>query len=589
MFLILDNRPATNVFTFSIDAPGLRLGPDPFGTPGALAFTDRNGMVVGEIPRPFMQDSSYVEGRGGGLYSEAVSMSYTGGAGQWLLTLTIDPAFLDEAVYPVYVDPSVTSFPNQDATAQDTFASSKYPGSNFNTYQRPDGDQYHEMWLGNEPGTSYYNQVFMRFRDIDTVLGDVIVDSAYLEFYPYWQYYHSTPRQSWMKRITSDWQKNQLTWNNRPSVEGVAAPYNGAADYMSFYTTQGTFSHVDVTQYVQDVVDGDWVNNGFQISVDSQGQGGWKRIVSLDEDAPANLGLLPHLDVTWSEAEGTGIDAEDDPSLTYAELGYSQSVVDDREADLLAYSEQDPNGLAGFQQCEGGCGGAPPVSDGLSRTFTIYREQEGVWCVPAIVQSMLDNLRPASENWSGGGTIAGVKNKQLSLVGDILEVRNAKVNPDISEIPRKNGIGTQWGLAVLNSKLQGSYRYVEANASSLANMRQRIKYSINVNDVPVFLEINLRAKEWAYAINPNKNSILTHATAAIAYGTSGASFTVADTYLTQSAAAAKVNMGDYYAVPAWGKQPAGPEGTKWPIGDIALYAALAKLKKDGSPRNNMWY
>ena len=51
-----------------------------------------------------------------------------------------------------------------------------------------------------------------------------------------------------------------------------------------------------MTQYVRDVVDGNWVDHGLQLNADTMGQGGWKRIVSLDD---SNTSLLPHLDVTW--------------------------------------------------------------------------------------------------------------------------------------------------------------------------------------------------------------------------------------------------------------------------------------------------
>ncbi len=326
------------------------------------------------------------------------------------------------------------------------------------------------------------------------------------------------------------------------------------------------------------------------IHVDSQGQGGWKRIVSLNEDHPDNLDLVPHLDVTWSEAEATGIDPDDEPDLTYEEMGYSQAVLDDRETDFEAYTGQDPTGLAAAP-CEFDCEdeSPPPPSDSLNRSFNIYRQQNAVWCVPAIVQSMLQNLRPASENWSGGGTITGVKNRQQDLVDDILAARNAKKNPDISVIPKKNGIGTRWGLKVLNDELLGSYTYVEARASSVSNLRQRIKFSINANDVPAFVEINLRSKQWEYTIGPNKTSVLTHATAAFAYAICGASFTVADPYLTPTAAAAREWQDDHYTVEPWGNQPAGPNGKKWTISDLNLHAALAKVTNTGFAKNNIWY
>lgn len=107
-FLILPQKPAHTSFSFEVGAPGLTLEPEADGT---LAFHDTVGNVVGRIPRPFMVDSSDVEGRGGGIYSEAVTLSLAKTGESSLITLDIDPAFLETAVYPVYVDPTTTSFP----------------------------------------------------------------------------------------------------------------------------------------------------------------------------------------------------------------------------------------------------------------------------------------------------------------------------------------------------------------------------------------------------------------------------------------------------------------------------------------------
>ena len=162
-FLVIPARPASNVFSLSINT-ALAIVDE---GDGSYTFRDAKGNIAGRLPRPFLVDSSDVEGRGGGLYAEAVTQAVAGDGQLKTLTLTVDPAFLDQAVYPVYIDPTVTTFPTGSTTANDTFSSSKYPGSNFNTYQRPNSPFYNEMWHGNEPGTSYYNHVFIRFNDLE--------------------------------------------------------------------------------------------------------------------------------------------------------------------------------------------------------------------------------------------------------------------------------------------------------------------------------------------------------------------------------------------------------------------------------------
>jgi RHS repeat-associated protein len=275
-FLLIPSRPASNVFTFTVTSD-LRLEAN---EDGSYSFHDAEGNEAGRLPRPYLVDSSDMEGRGGGLYSEAVTMTVTPDGTQHTMTLTVDPAFLDQAVYPIYLDPSTTTFPSGcSCTSNDTFASSKYPGSNFNMYQRPDSPFYNEMWHGNEPGTSYYNEVYIRFNDLEATLGSTHIDSAYLKLYPYHQY--TSPKLSWVDRMadgaSGDWGAGTLKWNNRPALD--------PGWEISANTSQGTYSSFDVTSQVQDVVNGVYDNNGFMIHANSLGQGGWKRFISGNDSS----------------------------------------------------------------------------------------------------------------------------------------------------------------------------------------------------------------------------------------------------------------------------------------------------------------
>src|SRR5262249_44408556 len=158
----------SNVFNFAITSDLALVD----NGDGSYSFRDDAGNQAAVLPRPYLVDSSDLEGRGGGLYSEAVTMTVTGEAPDYTMTLTVDPTFLDSAVYPLYIDPTTTNFPSGcTCTSNDTMASSKYPGTNFNMYQRPDSPFYYEMWQGEEPGTSYYNEVYIRFNDLEETLG----------------------------------------------------------------------------------------------------------------------------------------------------------------------------------------------------------------------------------------------------------------------------------------------------------------------------------------------------------------------------------------------------------------------------------
>lgn len=172
-------------------------------------------------------------------------------------------------------------------TANDTFANSQLPNSTFGSYQRPDSPYYYELWHGKVPGTSYYNEAYIRFNSLVETLGSVHIDSASFQFYPYWQYYHYEGRPTWVRQVTSSWASNSLTWNNRPST--------AAADIGQFDTQEGVWSDIDLTGYVQDILNGA-ANNGLMLHANGTGQGNWKRIVSRND--PSNL--KPKLVVTWT-------------------------------------------------------------------------------------------------------------------------------------------------------------------------------------------------------------------------------------------------------------------------------------------------
>jgi RHS repeat-associated protein len=282
-FIVLHEKPEQTTFSFEIDAPGLSLAPEEDGT---FVFLDAAGKSVGRIPRPFMVDSSIPQGLGSGIYSEAVTLGLAkSDNGRPLITLDIDPAFLETAVYPVYVDPSTIDFPTGSTTANDTFASSKYPNSTFGSYQRPDPPGYRELWHGKEPGAPYYSEIYIRFNSLAETLGSVHIDAASLQMYPYHQYYDSTPRPTWVRRVSQTWGPNELTWNNRPNTDAELGQFN---------TSEDVWSNINVKGYVQDVINGT-ANHGLMLHANDTGQGNWKRFISRNDPST----YKPKLVVTW--------------------------------------------------------------------------------------------------------------------------------------------------------------------------------------------------------------------------------------------------------------------------------------------------
>jgi NlpC/P60 family protein len=286
-FLVLNDDPMANRFSFALDAPGLTLVSEPDGT---LSLRDEAGESVGRFARPLMLDSSDIDGDGGGLFTSAVSLAgQTSEDGSALLTLALDRAFLDEAVYPVFVDLTLVDFPAALSAGAHTFASSEHPNANFGTYQRPEGPSYYELWHGHQPDSRNDNEAYLRFGGLAETFAGVTVQSAELRAFPYWQAEAEAALPTDISRVNVDWNAISLTWNTRPTTD---------ADLGDLVTSEGAWSGLDMTSYVQDVVAGATADYGLMLGAPGSGAETWKRLV-----AESTLGagaLQPRLAVTWT-------------------------------------------------------------------------------------------------------------------------------------------------------------------------------------------------------------------------------------------------------------------------------------------------
>jgi RHS repeat-associated protein len=265
-FLVLSAAPSSNVFVFALDCPGLTPA---LQTDGSISFVNSSGSAVATMPAPVAVDSTPNAGLGGGNLTTAVAYSLSGAAGSTLLTVTVDPSFLANATYPVYVDPTINL---NGSNTNDTFVSSKYPTENFNTYARPDSPYYNELWLGMDPTDSgNVNYDLFKFSGLGPIVGTVI-DSANLEVFPYWQYMHYQSVTTWIDTLNANWYAGSATWNNQPS----STPLTSAQ------TTQGTMARFDVTSTLQAYANGGSFY-GFKLHENGHDGKYWKRLIASEE------------------------------------------------------------------------------------------------------------------------------------------------------------------------------------------------------------------------------------------------------------------------------------------------------------------
>jgi RHS repeat-associated protein len=321
-FLVLAERPTETSWTFAVKAKGLTLVP---GRDGALEFVDEAGKAFATMQAPYAVDSTPDEHAGGGRTTTSAWYTLSALGSQQLVTVSVDPAWLADAVYPVYVDPSVTVYNDGATTYGDTHVNQGNPTYNYANYKRPDAPGYYEMWLGESPTDStYWNWDFLRF-DLGAYNGSV-VESATLEVYPYHQYYNApTTSRVYLRRVTETWTE-AITWNTQPDVTstGMRSGDCVEAERCAF----------DITAIARDWRDGDTADFGVRLDeVDStgtrKGPTFWKRVISGEHSTTARprITLIYRTPVSVVSPDGGATARTAGRTLSWAtEQGWGQDM-----------------------------------------------------------------------------------------------------------------------------------------------------------------------------------------------------------------------------------------------------------------------
>ena len=284
-FVVLGKAPERNRFSFVLNAPGLTpvLAED-----GSVLLVNADGISMGRIARPLLLDSSDADGNGGGVFTAATSLSLDTTGELPVLTVSVERAYLDEAVMPAYLDISLTDFPSTGAGADVAFASTAHPNASMLGFHRPEAAGFDEVWVGRQPGSNTDNETFVRFNGLTALLGTVDVAAASLELLPYVK--GESAGATLVSRIVAEWFPAAVTWMTRPFTDLLNAPAElGEA---------GTWSSVDVSSYVTDILSHGMLDYGLALTSEASAAGGWTRIAASDAGDTAQYGL--RLVVTWS-------------------------------------------------------------------------------------------------------------------------------------------------------------------------------------------------------------------------------------------------------------------------------------------------
>ncbi|MEU4494504.1 LamG-like jellyroll fold domain-containing protein [Streptomyces sp. NPDC023998] len=287
--LVLRGKEAPTQWRFPLDLEGLTARLD--GS-GGVIFVDAAGDRRAWMPPGWMEDSKRSENANEGVISSGVRYSLVQTAGRQVLVVTLDKEWLSarERVFPVRVDPSVTSFNATSGTYVE------YP---YNQNFASDT----VMKAGTYDGGGHKAAGFLRFTGVETTLKNAWVLNANLNLYNTWSQ-SCTARPVTIHPITSNW--SESTTNTYPGP--ATGPSLVSKSFAHGWRPEGTtawacgpaWEGISLGSAGRKLID-DWThgrkkNYGLAVKASTSDSKGWKQFGS--DDYPNGK---PRLDVTWTK------------------------------------------------------------------------------------------------------------------------------------------------------------------------------------------------------------------------------------------------------------------------------------------------
>ena len=130
--------------------------------------------------------------------------------------------------------------------------------------------------------------------DLTSIPQNAIITSAKLSLYynpNYVDKEHIGNTAFWIKRITSSWDENNVTWNNQPSTTT-----NNQVEVASYSNPTQSFENIDVLKLVQDMLIAPNVNYGFMLQLKEEIQ--YSKLILASSDNIDNS-AHPKLEITY--------------------------------------------------------------------------------------------------------------------------------------------------------------------------------------------------------------------------------------------------------------------------------------------------
>lgn len=265
--IILKTPSARRVFDFAITVTNAT----PFLENGEIVYRDVAGNILFKHPKGWMQDAN-------GEVSYGVNYELLTQPGQQILRISLDEEWLNQAAYPVTIDPTVTTIQPDAAVGIDSFVQSYSPDANYGTNS--------DLQIG-KSSTAIIRSL-IKFN-ISSIPASAVVSSANLSLYLN-GYEDALAFNVDVHRITADWNEGSVTWNSQPAHDAsviTSSPVGGTIGWYSW----------SLASPVQGWVNGTLTNYGVKLKQDTETSTRRRYFYSSDHTTASER---PKLVVTYS-------------------------------------------------------------------------------------------------------------------------------------------------------------------------------------------------------------------------------------------------------------------------------------------------
>ena len=275
-----------------------------------------DGTVVYTINAPYMTDANME-------YSDGITLTLSNiKNNKFTVTTTLDEDWLNDndRVYPVIVDPVIKT--EQKVVEMDSaFVGSLYPNRCYATYSTDDSGS---LYVGKISG---YGQTesYLKVSSLPTLsVADIVVDAKASVFL----YSCDNGLELDIKRVTESWERNTITWNNKPSVESSIIDYTILED-----GDERVWLYFGITDLVRGWYSGEYANYGVSITTPkTTAAKAWMLNHLFNEGNVTQV--RPILYVTYRNNKGL----EDYWTYTSADMGIAGAVSINDYSGNLVYS-----------------------------------------------------------------------------------------------------------------------------------------------------------------------------------------------------------------------------------------------------------